>query len=607
MPFKQETVPAFIQHEGGINHIYSGNDQYEHIIKPTSEWMKYCIEQGGVDTGAVIFCPPACGKTTVFTHDSVWRNSAIMAQNGMKNQLHIITAPEIAITESVLLDIKNKYSSDEFHDKFAEHGILRTVTNNPDDLIGRNVEILVCSIQLLADNKENARTQKKLKELLEERGILPVLYSDEVQKGLGCPEGGATYTGDVGHSGYEYEAVWFQTVYKMPKLAWFMYTGTPTLSMETEYKDYYKMISVGMEKASWRLPFPVSSPTLIPSVDVWNGNYINLTFHDLAKQNAINLYLKSKIDSDILEMFPEFKSVKVTAFFKCGTQSQDVPGVFLNNKLWKGFCKQAKGKTFIYDGVELKYHIGKIATLTDDIKTFGTNLETFDALNENENYVAVSAVMIGGTGINVLNLRSVTILPYKANKGGIDHSYVQLLNRLARCKFAAWRNDFDIRVAQIKSKEQRKAVIDLALAMSEKKAFIHEDAELPKGAYNKMTKGHVMYEDARGFLEGLVSTKLPHFGTEGCSGQDRDIEYRNLRKDRCEIEGCTCYEDLVINGTEKSEAEREVVYRQCLQVDHIDGDRTNMNPENLLTVCPNRHQFKTIFEKDYLNSYDKAA
>ena len=116
-----------------------------------------------------------------------------------------------------------------------------------------------------------------------------------------------------------------------------------------------------------------------------------------------------------------------------------------------------------------------------------------------------------------------------------------------------------------------------------------------------------MYEDARGFLEGLVSTKLPYFGTEGCYGQDRDIEYRNLRKDRCEIEGCTCYEDLVVNGTEKTEAEREIVYRQCLQVDHIDGDRTNMNPENLLTVCPNRHQFKTIFEKDYLNSYDKAA
>jgi len=160
MIFKQETVPAFIQHEGGINHIYSGNDQYQHIVTPTSEWMKYCIVQDGVDTGAVIFCPPASGKTTVFTHDSVWRNSAIMTQSGIKNQLHIITAPETAITESVLLDIKNKYDSDEFHDKFAEHGMLRTVTNNPDDLIGRDVEILVCSIQLLADNKENARTQK---------------------------------------------------------------------------------------------------------------------------------------------------------------------------------------------------------------------------------------------------------------------------------------------------------------------------------------------------------------------------------------------------------------------------------------------------------------
>ena len=40
-----------------------------------------------------------------------------------------------------------------------------------------------------------------------------------------------------------------------------------------------------------------------------------------------------------------------------------------------------------------------------------------------------------------------------------------------------------------------------------------------------------------------------------------------------------------------------------MNVDHKDGDRENMNPDNLITLCPNRHSFKTMENKDYLKKY----
>ena len=48
---------------------------------------------------------------------------------------------------------------------------------------------------------------------------------------------------------------------------------------------------------------------------------------------------------------------------------------------------------------------------------------------------------------------------------------------------------------------------------------------------------------------------------------------------------------------------REIYYQQILNVDHKDGNRENMNPDNFITLCPNRHSIKTMSNEDYLNSY----
>jgi hypothetical protein len=39
-----------------------------------------------------------------------------------------------------------------------------------------------------------------------------------------------------------------------------------------------------------------------------------------------------------------------------------------------------------------------------------------------------------------------------------------------------------------------------------------------------------------------------------------------------------------------------------LDVDHIDGNKENNNPENFRTLCANCHRLKTRIEEDYLNN-----
>ena len=114
-----------------------------------------------------------------------------------------------------------------------------------------------------------------------------------------------------------------------------------------------------------------------------------------------------------------------------------------------------------------------------------------------------------------------------------------------------------------------------------------------------------MVDEAEGYLKGVISTFREHNGNSSISGTERDLSYKNARKDRCEHPDCNCYDELVENTNKFSKPIREIHYQLILQVDHKDGDRENMNPDNLITLCPNRHSIKTMRNEDYLNNYTK--
>ena len=44
-----------------------------------------------------------------------------------------------------------------------------------------------------------------------------------------------------------------------------------------------------------------------------------------------------------------------------------------------------------------------------------------------------------------------------------------------------------------------------------------------------------------------------------------------------------------------------------LDVDHIDGDNSNSDPDNYMTLCANCHRLKTKLCGDHLTPSDKAA
>jgi 5-methylcytosine-specific restriction endonuclease McrA len=66
--------------------------------------------------------------------------------------------------------------------------------------------------------------------------------------------------------------------------------------------------------------------------------------------------------------------------------------------------------------------------------------------------------------------------------------------------------------------------------------------------------------------------------------------YRRYRKNYCEN----------IDGRLGFVCTTNVIWNGMLDVDHIDGNPTNNNPENLQTLCKCCHAYKTNEEEDYL-------
>jgi hypothetical protein len=587
---------TFIPWPNGIKNVFE--DQYEHIILPVTENAIRCLSKPDERQG-VLYAPPGSGKTTMFCVDLFWRIAKEAKKSGKKNQLLIFTSPDSGITEDVFKQFEAYFNDDASVDMVEDaglnwNGLFKKPFDESQKVRGRGLEIVVCNIQMLLQPEQ----QEHLKQF-----EITMIVSDEAHRGLGCTETN-NYVKDIGHKSTQYTASWYWAIRELNYNFWVGMTGTMTQS-HTDDKDNFYLISDKMEKSDWRLPF------FEPNMVIFDDGYwhdivddnIKETFLNISKRNAIGEYLKGKID--FTKLSPENKLIetKVTAIIKCGiTTAKNIPNPDGVRLRWNRLCKEYAGKTFEYDGVELEYHIGRIAIMTSTEKTAGTNSDTVQLLNdENSDYVAVAVIHIGTVGINITNLGVASVLPDVNNAGSVGISIVQFISRLDRCKFI-WRGTFADDVSKIKDRDQRDLMIKLAVNTSSRICYA-TGSYLTKNAYKDVVKNHVTTEDAEGYLKGMISIFREQNGHSSISGQERDLAYKNARKDRCEHPDCNCYEELVEDGDKLSKALREVYYQLVLQVDHVDGDRENMDPENLVTLCPNRHSIKTMDNKDYLNTY----
>ena len=94
--------------------------------------------------------------------------------------------------------------------------------------------------------------------------------------------------------------------------------------------------------------------------------------------------------------------------------------------------------------------------------------------------------------------------------------------------------------------------------------------------------------------------------TSSVSGQERDLAYKKYKE---KVRYCeehpdgSCKLENRDKFSELADDEFEEAYWKALHVDHISGDREDMEEENLITVCPTYHGIKTYVNGDHLNNY----
>ncbi len=600
-PFEIKRVPAFLGTKD-ITHLYQ--DQYEHIVKPSMEVAKKALN-GKVDPRmATMLCPPGSGKTTVFNIDLIWRIAALAVIKKSTNNLIILTAPDLTIIEDNLNLLNEFWENNEILDYLLnKHGIdWRGLYENPSDVRGRGLEILVCSIQ--------KATGDQLPHL-KKHSIL-MLENDEIHNGLGCPEGGEAnnYENDIGHDGSTYEAKWFTAINELQPKMWFGLTGSDTDSIRNNDKYYYN-ISNKMEKSEWRLPFFKNK--LKQVCEYSNTELVEEYFVALSKRNAISKHLHSKIPAKYLKTpsLSKLNDLKTSGMIKCGLSSS----AYMEPKQVVNFIytlnEKYKDETFMHEGEELSYHIGSPAILTTsggiDQKTGGSNGECIRLLNsEGSQYNGVSVIYIGTVGINITNLGVIAILPVIDNKGNVDNSIYQLFCRMDRNKYGLWRGEFDYEVSQISDPKIRNLIIKLAVNLATKEAIVSYGG-MAENAYNKTKENHVLAEDAYGYLHGLVSLKKQITTTEE---QDEIYKLYKVENPHCEFcpqneEGIPmCEVAARQNHLEDSDEDFAKWWFGDLEVDHKDGDHFNNDPENLQTLCSDEHGYKTQKLEEYRNRYN---
>jgi len=608
-PFEIEKVPAFLGTKK-ITKIYQ--DQYDHIVKPVMEVTEKAFN-GEVDSRlSCMLCPPGSGKTTVFNIDLIWRVAAYAVKKNSKNNLIVLTAPDSGIVEDNFLILNELFTDNKILDYLLdEFGIdWRGLHSEPCEVRGRGLEIVVCTIQMAAGYQTS---------YLKEHSIL-MMVNDEAHRGLGCPDGDE-YPSDIGHSNSEYEARWFTAMNELHSKIWIGMTGSATRSMENN-TDLYNIISDKMEKSEWRLPFFCAEMVKFSQYD--GHDLVEAYFVALAKRNAINKYLHSKISSKLkalnIKINGNYKipvkmnDLKTTGMIKCGMESQMYMTPDRVVKYIHTLQDQYRDETFTYGGKELSYHIGAPAILTVaggvEQKTGGSNGECIALLNsESSKYNSVSMINIGAVGVNIENCGVMGILPVVENIGSVWINLYQLLCRLDRNKYGAWMGEIDYEISQIPDAEIRDLLIKLAVNLATKQAFVSEGGMVQR-AYDKVLESHVLEEDAYGFLHGLVSTKR-----QITNSTEQDEIYKLYKNDNPHCEVCEKNEDAIPmcevtaqqNHLNMSDDEFNEYWFGCMDVDHEDGDHTNNDTENLFTKCKNEHQFKTMMKKDYLNRYDKSG
>lgn len=458
--------------------------------------------------------------------------------------------------------------------------------------------------------------------------LLPpsIIIVDEIHYGMGTSSW-RTMMEDQGRTNKKYKPHWLTVLRELAKHGSKVigFTGTPTksqLGQTTEGQQVFNQLSV-MPKEKDNTAF-VNGWSSADPVTVFR-NSKNRIEQDLVKLNDLFV----KISDDTWTKASEIGIDKKMpgAMFKFGRKNA-CNGLdhALYNNLFKSWGKGIGADVGVVTCNQKSYTNKKPA-----YSKLTRAINIIDEANDKANYfspVLISVIQQGNMGWDIPRLKYIAILTRPTGKN-VTIMQEQLMARANRLPFENMHSH-TVKANEIASlsitTEQKKLLAEYVVFMCSAVIFIPEGSELLMTAFHKFAmnthnsdEGMKIYMDAiDNFVPKQNVTKFsaPRV-TEGYNAGSKNQTYKKYHCEACMnagwIDASTGKTMCEVGARKVREFERGSVitdnewpdiWFHTLALDHLNGDRTDYSPSNLLTRCPTNNGAKTYDAKDYLNKYD---
>ena len=468
--------------------------------------------------------------------------------------------------------------------------------------------------------------------------LLPpqLIIVDEIHYGMGTPSW-RTILDDQGRTNKNYKPHWLTVLRELAKNGSTVigFTGTPTKSQQgitNEGKSIFKQLPV-MSKLADSTAF----------VNGWTGpdpTSVYKISKDQIEQdlNTLNALL-NKITDDTWEKAKDININKIMpgAFFKFG-QMKAANGLPLKNEAgingqdtrFKSWARSLGADYGIATCDHKEYQ--KTRNVTYSYPYVKQSSNVINRANDVDNFsvpVFLAVIQQGQMGWDIPRLKYISILTKPTGKN-VTNMQQQLMARGNRLPFKNMHSHIEkaneIAALNI-SKEQKILLAEYVVFMCSTLVFFSRNSQLLIQAFSAFKQdtytseeGNKIYMDAiENYVpkQNISKFKAPNYN-QGYNAGSLNQQYKKPYCEAClkagSIDPVTGKTNCEINARKVREFERgqaftdahwDIVWLHTLALDHLNGDRTDYSPGNLLTRCPTNNGVKTYDAKDYLNKYDE--
>lgn len=563
-----------------------------------------------------VTAPTGTGKTFVIVNIS-----AIAFMKAFPNiSRTAITIPDAGCVEKVFADMKAKWDGKML--KRSDGSEVEVVIRHNDAMSGLvevpgKIFITICTVQwyYLTYNGSTFMRPPHL------------VLVDEIHYGMGTVDCDDMWHNRGTYRNKNFQAAWL-TLLRSHATAGAKivgYSGTLTASQQVgtvkgiEVFDYL----APMEKSEFNSIFPVlrTSPTLLDCESDSKAHiiaYLKDVCDLMNKIDSTTWYELAKLG--VRPFLPGFMFKYGSANTKKGISVAEHRSDFISfagNIGADFFINLSNDKLFgniIASKTQNKHHCSRGYNVADALSYFN------NAANYNKPY-CVMVDKSGNMGWDKHRTNHVVCLAYPSNPNtDVTNQQVQLFSRSNRIAIEGFTTHTDL-AEKLGKMPVSASQLDLAIqyVVKQSTAFIciPEDSLLLLKAYRDFSANTKSPDQGleyyRRIAKSVSSTDTTHKVKPRFTVGYEDGGLNALfKKQHCEVCGGVCrehYHTTMIPFMKQAynvvvtEDDFNKAYNDYLNLHHIDGDRTNYHPDNLMTLCATAHGIITMLLKDYLIRY----